>query len=109
MEWLDQNKIHWRDDCLKPELVEILKKLAPEPLYGIDEVARSLGHEVIRTRPYHPELQPIDACFGVVKNHVAGNCDFTMNNLIEQRYAGFDKVSAKRCARIIAKVRKIED
>jgi hypothetical protein len=32
-----------------------------------------------------------------------------MNNLIEQLDAGFDKVTAKTCAKIIAKVRKIED
>jgi transposase len=109
LDWLDQNKIYCRDDCLKPELVEILKKLAPEPIYAIDEIARSHGHEVIRTPPYHPELQPIETCWGVVKNHVARNCDFTMNNLIEQLDAGFDKVTAKTCAKIIAKVRKIED
>ncbi len=109
MEWLEQNKIYCRDDCLKPELVEILKKLAPEPLYTIDEITRSHGHEVIRTPPYHPELQPIETCWGVVKNYVARNCDFTMNNLIEQLDSGFDKVTAKTCAKIIAKVRKIED
>ena len=108
-EWLEQNKIHCRDDCLKPELVEILKKLAPEPLYAIDEIGRSYGHEVIRTPPYHPELQPIETCWGIVKNHVARNCDFTMNNLIEQLNSGFEKVTANTCSEIIAKVRKIED
>jgi transposase len=109
VEWLEQNKIYCRDDCLKPELVEILKKLATEPLYAIDEIARSHGHEVIRTPPYHPELQPIETCWGVVKNHVARNCNFTMNNLIEQLDSGFDKVTAKTCVEIIAKVRKFED
>jgi len=109
MEWLEQNKIYCRDDCLKPELVEILKKIATEPLYAIDEIARSHGHEVIRTPPYHPELQPIETCWGVVKNHVARNCNFTMNNLIEQLDSGFDKVTAKTCVEIIAKVRKFED
>jgi hypothetical protein len=96
MGWLEQNKIHCRDDCLKPELVEILKKLAPEPLYAISEIARSHGHEVIRTPPYHPELQPIETCWGVVKNHVTRNCNFTMNNLIEQLDSGFLKPCAKQ-------------
>ena len=109
MEWLEQNKIYCRQDCLKPELVEILKKLAPEPSYAIDEIARSHGHEVIRTPPYHPELQPIETCWAVVKNHIARNSDFTMNNLIEQLEFGFDKVTGKTCAKIIEKVRKIED
>jgi hypothetical protein len=109
MVWLAQNKIHCRDDCLKPELVETLKKIAPEPVYAIDEIARTHGHDVVRTPPYHPELQPIETCWGVVKNHVARNCDFTMDNLIEQLDSGFEKVTAKTCAKIIAKVRKIED
>jgi transposase len=108
-EWLEQNRIYCRDDCLKPELVEILKKLAPEPSYAIDEIARSCGHEVIRTPPYHPELQPIETCWGVVKNHIARNSDFTMKNLIQQLEAGFGKVTGKTCAEIIEKVRKIED
>ena len=108
-EWLERNKIYCRDDCLKAELVEILKKIVLEPLYAIDEITRSHGHEVIRTPPYHPELKPIETCWGVVKNHVARNCDLTMNNLIEQLDSGFEKVTAKTCAKIIAKVRKIED
>jgi len=108
-EWLEQNRIYCRQDCLKPELVEILKKLAPQPSFAIDEIARSYGHEVIRTPPYHPELQPIETCWGVVKNHIARNSDFTMKNLFEQLDAGLAKVTGKTCAEIIKNVRKIED
>jgi len=109
VEWLEQNKIYCRRDCLKPELVEILGRLAPEPTYAIDEIARSLGHEVIRTPPYHPELQPIETCWAVVKNHVARNSDFTMKNLFDRLEAGFAKVTGKTCRSIISKIRKIED
>ena len=109
IQWLEHNKIYCRDDCLKPELVEILKKIAPEPIYEIDEIAKTYGHDVLRTPPYHPELQPIETCWGVVKNHVGRNCDFTMKNLIEQLDFGFSKVTAKTCAKIIANVRRIED
>lgn len=108
-EWLEQNKVYCRDDCLKPELVEILRKIAPEPIYAIDEIAASCGHKVLRTPPYHPELQPIETCWGVAKNHVARNCDFTVKNLIKQLECGFNKVTAKTCSEIITKVRKIED
>ena len=55
-EWLELNNIFSRKDCLKAELVEILNKIAPQPLYIIDEIARSKGHEVIRTPPYHPNV-----------------------------------------------------
>lgn len=107
--WLEQNKIYCREDCLKPELVEVLKKFVPEPTFAIDEIARKEGHEVIRTPPYHPELQPIETCWGVVKNHISRNCCFTMNNLIDQLDNGFNKVTSKTCSNIISKVKKIED
>jgi len=107
--WLEQNKIYCRDDCLKPELIEIIKKIAPEPIYAIDEIAKAFGHEVLRTPPYHPELQPIEICWGVVKNHIARNCDFTMKNLIKQLDNGFEKVIAETCSKIIAKICKVED
>lgn len=77
-DWLAQNKVYCRDDCLKPKLVEVLKKLAPEPIYAIDELASKYDHKVLRTPPYHPELQPIETCWGVVKNHIAKHCDFTI-------------------------------
>jgi transposase len=108
-DWLEQNKIYCQNDCLKPELIEILRKLAPEPVYAIDEIAASFGHTVLRTPPYHPELQPIETCWGVTKNHVGRNCDFTVKNLIKQLDCGFNKVTAKTCEKIIEKVRTIED
>jgi transposase len=108
-EWLEQNKAYCRDDCLKAELVELLAKIAPEPIYAIDEVAKSFGHKVLRTPPYHPELQPIEICWGVVKNHIARNCDFTMKNLIEQLDCGFEKVTPDTCVKIIKKIKEKEN
>lgn len=107
--WLEANKVPCREDSLKSELLEILKKLAPEPIFAIDEIVQKLGHEVIRTPPYHPELQPIETCWGVVKNHVARKCDFTMSNLIEQLDRAFNNVTAQTCIKIIKKINEIED
>ncbi len=107
--WLEHNKIPCREDCLKVELVEALKKIAPEPIYAIDEIAKEYGHEIVRTPPYHPELQPIEYCWGVAKNHVARNCKFTMKNLSNQLEKGFEIVTPKTCEKVISKVRKTED
>ena len=107
--WLEVNKIPCRDDCLKVELVEMLKKIAPEPSYKIDVIACKQGHEVIRTPPYHPELQPIEICWGVLKNEVARHCDFTLDNLSIQLDKGFQVVTEKTCQKIIKKIRTIED
>ena len=107
--WLRQNGIPIQEDCLKPELVEIIKKIAPTPTYALDEIAAEQGHKVLRTPPYHPELQPIEICWGVVKNQIARNCDFTMLNLLKQLDEAFDNVKASTCIGIIKKIRKIED
>lgn len=107
--WLEANNIPCRDDCLKVELVELLNKLAPPPTYVIDEIAAQWGHEVVRTPPYHPELQPIETCWGVLKNEVARHGDFTMDNLQLQLGRAFEKITAETCQSIIKKVRSIED
>lgn len=107
--WLEQNNIPLSDDCLKVELVEILNKIAPSPTYVLNEIAAKHGHEVLRTPPYHPELQPIETCWAIVKNRIARNCDFTMANLISQLDGAFSGVTAKTCSGLIKKIRGIED
>lgn len=107
--WLEANKAPCSEDCVKAELIELLRKLAPEPTYALDELAREQGHEVMRTPPYHPELQPIEICWGVVKNHVARNSNFTMANLISQLDDAFTKVTGTTCAKTIEKIAETED
>ncbi len=108
-DWLEANKIPCRDDCLKVELVEVLKKVGPAPAYVIDELAEQHGHEVVRTPPYHPELQPIETCWAVIKNDIARNCEFTLKNLEENLEKAFKKVTAKTCRGIIKKIRETEE
>lgn len=109
LNWLEKNKFICSSDCLKAELIELLDKHAPEPTYLIDELAQQHGHEVIRTPPYHPELQPIEICWGIVKNEVGRHCDFTMSNLEVQLAGAFDKVTEKTCGKIMKKIRDVED
>lgn len=109
LSWLANNHIPCREDCLKAELIEALQKFSPEPTYELDELAKSLGHEVIRTPPYHPELQPIEICWGVAKNEIARNCNFTMKGLQEQLELAFQKITSEICTKIIKKVQSVQD
>lgn len=108
-DWLEKNKIVCSRDCLKAELIEILNKVAPEPTYAIDEIAKAHGHEIVRTPPYHPELQPIELCWGIIKNEIARNCTFTVKNLEIQLESSFKKVTEEICQKIMKKVKKLED
>jgi transposase len=107
--WLHQNGIPIQDDCLKAEVVEILEKLAPAPIYALDELATEQGHEILRTPPYHPELQPIDTCWAVVKNQIARKSKFTMTHLLAQLADAFASVTEETCSGLIKKVRQVED
>ena len=108
-EWLRKNNIPLSDDCLKAEMIEVLNKTAPTPTYAIDEIAKKYGHQILRTPPYHPELQPIETCWAVVKNAIARSCDFTMANLIVQLDKSFEKVTPQTCSGLIKKIRTVED
>jgi len=107
--WLEQNNIPLSNDCLKVEMVDILNKIAPSPTYALDEIAAEHGHEILRTPPYHPELQPIETCWAVVKNEIARTSDFTMANLVVQLENSFGNISKKTCSGLIKKSREIED
>jgi hypothetical protein len=89
--------------------VEILEKVAPAPTYALDELASEQGHEILRTPPYHPELQPIETCWAVGKNQIARKSKFTMAHLLEQLDEAFDSVTEETCSGLIKKVREVED
>ncbi len=89
---------------LKAELFELCQRLAPTPEFRLDEIAATRGMTVLRTPPYHPELQPIETCWAVVKNYMADNCDFTMKGLRSRLPEAFLKVTSQTCKDIIGKV-----
>ena len=64
---------------------------------------------ILRTPPYHPELQPIETCWGVVKNYMADHCDFTMRGLRSRLPEAFSQVTSGTCVNIIGLVAKEED
>lgn len=108
-DWLAHNGIPWNADMVKAELYELCSKLAPKPEFSLDRIATENGHSILRTPPYHPELQPIETCWAVVKAHVAAHNDFTMEKVHQLLEEGFNKVTSRTIAGIIKKVKKQED
>jgi len=108
-EWLSNNEIPWTKDMLKSELFELCSRLSSKPEFLIDRIACKEGHSILRTPPYHPELQPIETCWAVVKNHVAQYNDCTMKKVWILLDEGFGKVTNKTCKKLINKVNLQED
>ena len=109
IKWLTRNEIPFRDDMLKSELTELCRRFANAPEFKLDRLAQEHGHTVLRTPPYHPELQPIETCWAIVKNELADQCDFTMANLKAQLPLAFSKVTAATCRKIIGQIAAQED
>lgn len=107
--WLSAHDFSWNEDMLKSELYERCEELAPAPEYCLDFLASEYGFSILRTPPYHPELQPIETCWAIVKNYVADNCDFTMKGLHSKLPAAFGKVTPHSCKKIIRKVIEQEE
>lgn len=103
-EWLGKNNFPWTTDMLKPELIALCKRLAPEPEFKLDKMAEECGHRILRTPQYHPELQPIEICWAVAKNDMAKRCDFTMATLRAELPSALKKVTGKTCRKILKEV-----
>lgn len=111
--WLKNNHfnlgLHDDKSMLKSELYEICKKIAPPPVFKIDQFAEKYGHSILRTPQYHCELQPIEACWGVVKNYCRDHCEFTMKSLCKHLDIGFSKVTKSTCQKLIRKIWEREE
>ena len=108
-EWLSNNEIPWSKDMLKSELFKLCSRLATKPEFLIDNIARKHGHSILRTPPYHPELQPIETCWAIVKNHVAQHNNCTMKKVQILLDEGFEKITDKTCQKLIKKILMQED
>jgi hypothetical protein len=62
-----------------------------------------------RTPQYHPDLQPIEPCWGLVKNHRADHGDFTTRNFHHQLPMALAKVKPSTWSTLIAKVVEQEE
>ena len=107
--WLDENEIPWGQDMLKAELFALCKLHEPKLEYKIDKIAEKAGCSVLRTPQYHPELQPIEKCWGVVKNYMARHCDFTLKTFRDNLPSAFLEVTGETCKKSIIKIMGEED
>ena len=99
----------YQEAMLKAELLAACKDLCEEPAYALDVLAEESGHQILRTPQYHPELQPIEECWGVVKNHCAKECDYTLKGLWQHLEEGFGKVTPQTCQAALVDMRREED
>lgn len=109
--WLMAHDIPYDAWLLKPALYALCRDHALAPQYAIDVLARHHGHDILRTPPYHPELQPMEHVWGLVKSKLADSQDghYTMASLQARLIPAFGSLTAETCRHICAHVRKEEE
>jgi len=76
----------------KAELYDLIKMHKPQyETFAIDRLFADHGYTVLRLPPYHPDLNPIEQIWGIVKTRTAAkNVTFKLQDiqqLAEQNFA----------------------
>ena len=109
-QWLSDNDVYFDKDFLRSQLIELINEHRPPREYKIDNLLRNdpryinRNIEILRTPQYHPELQPIEKCWAVLKQYMAQHCDFTMKGLRSNLNKSWSKVTKKTMNGIMEKV-----
>ena len=59
-DWLTSHEITFPEHALMRELYDLIRSSNFKPKYGIDEMARAAGCEVVHLPPYHCEFNFIE-------------------------------------------------
>uniref|UniRef100_A0A6P7H373 Uncharacterized protein LOC114346429 n=1 Tax=Diabrotica virgifera virgifera TaxID=50390 RepID=A0A6P7H373_DIAVI len=95
VKWLQEKSIPFPVNLTKPELYKIIQVHKPRfpPVYVLDHELEQHGHKVLRLPPYHPELNPIEKIWALVKGRVAShNTTCNINDVENIRKKKFSEV-----------------
>uniref|UniRef100_A0A0B7BGD8 Tc1-like transposase DDE domain-containing protein n=1 Tax=Arion vulgaris TaxID=1028688 RepID=A0A0B7BGD8_9EUPU len=99
--WLVKENVNFDNNCLKPELLQIVRQTKRMKVYQIDKIILEHGHTSLRLPPYHPQLNPIELVWAKVKGRVAEkNTTFKMcdvQNLTREAISTINKKYWRKC------------
>lgn len=83
IQWLAARNVPFDRALTKPELYELIKQYkTSNPQLKLDALLAAHGHAALRLPPYHPELNPIEKIWAIVKQWVAArNTTFKLTDV----------------------------
>lgn len=83
--WLSEKVIEYDDELLNPQLYQLIKTHKEQfKTFSIDEILAEHNHNILRLPPYHPDLNPIEMAWSMIKQYVGSkNVKWNINNAIE--------------------------
>lgn len=109
-EWLTKNKIKWEEHWLRPVLQqEVENNMDKTPL--AEKMAGEQGHKVLFLPVHHPELNPIETVWAIVKNECGRllRSGIKFAEVRQHLEKAFTKISAYTCENLFKTVRQKED
>ena len=92
--WLSNHGIAYEASDLKVDLMAKITDAKPTKQFETDAIAEKFTHRVLRLPVAHPELNPIELAWSVVKGYVAKyNKKFTLNEIEELVPQGISQVT----------------
>jgi transposase len=111
LSWLDKHGIRYSPDMTKVELYDLIKIHKPQyETFAIDCLLADHGHTVIRLPPYHPDLNPIEKIWGIVKSRIAAkNVTFKLRDVQQLAEENFAAVTMEEWAAVCRHVKVVEE
>lgn len=108
--WLCERGIEHDSKAFKPELYSLIKLHKDHnKVFVFDNLLKQSGHFVLRLPPYHPDLNPIEMIWGIIKNHVAQkNVTNKMDDTIALCKNKIEEISVDEWKKVCNKVIQLE-
>ena len=97
-DWLTQRRIHWEEHWLKPQLIErVDSSIDKTPI--VQKIAEKDGHKLLLLPVHHPELNPIEVIWGIVKNECGRllRNGITFKQVKNHLETAFDNITSHTC------------
>lgn len=109
--WLDKYNISYPERNTKPLLADIIKQNKSNHVqFVLDQILQDDGHSVLRLPPYHPELNPIELLWGIIKGKVASqNVTFNLKTVEELFRKEADSITLDMFSDVWRKTREHEE
>lgn len=108
-QWLSNRTIAWESHWLRPRLQEEVEKHIDKTPF-ITQLATEHGHHVLLLPVHHPELNPIELVWAIVKNECARllRTGMPFREVRQQLEAALAKISATTCHKLYETVQQTE-
>lgn len=99
--WLTAQHIPWQADWLKPKLLEVvMTHLNKTPI--VEKMATAQGHRVLVLPVHHPELNPIELVWAIIKNECGRllRQGVRFSEVREHLERALEKITAATCDKV---------